>query len=632
VLTRPFLLAAVYAVIGCVSYGNAAEIPVQVFFQRTQFRAMQLSPDGTYLAAVVRLSGRNNLEVIDLRTREARALTNFDDVDILQVHWISDKRLLLAAGDAEEASGKAVFSGWFAVDRDGSRWKRLGGAITSFLGIAPGGGDDIIVSATGRSIWYSDVYRVNTATAHQKLLSFDHPGDVFAWVVDHQGRVRIAHSYFKGKHTLWYRESDDSPWAELAEGTDFRLPFTPLAFDYDDRTLYVAADREGDKRAIYTYDFAAKKPGELIAASPQVDIDALIFSPAKHALVGVRYQADKPGAVWFDADMARLQKAVDQALPDTYNALQVPNKNLHRAIVFAYSDVQPGTFYLLDTDKLTLDELARSRPWLDPRQLAQRKPVHYPARDGLEIPAYLTLPKGASDRKPSLVVIIHGGPWVRGFTWGFDTEAQFFASRGYVVLEPEFRGSAGHGFKLLSAGFKQWGLAMQDDITDGVEWLIREGRVDKDHICLYGGSYGGYAALWGLIKTPELYQCGVAFVAVTDINLLFSTAWSYMASSPFFIYGAREVIGDPDTDAAKLRSVSPLANADKLKAPVLLAYGGADQRVPLVHGNAFSAALDKYGKTYEWVVYPGEGHGFNKDENRFDFYRRVEAFLKKYLQ
>jgi dipeptidyl aminopeptidase/acylaminoacyl peptidase len=202
------------------------------------------------------------------------------------------------------------------------------------------------------------------------------------------------------------------------------------------------------------------------------------------------------------------------------------------------------------------------------------------------------------------------------------------------VLEPEFRGSLGHGWKLYASSFKQWGLAMQDDITDGAEWLIREGIVDKDRICLYGGSYGGYATLWGLIKTPDLYRCGVAVVAVTDVSLLFDVDWYDLVGSPYrwLDYEARDVIGDPKSDAEKFRSVSPLVNAAKLKAPVLLAYGGADHRVPIKHGNEFREALDKYGKTYEWILYSDEGHGFSKDENRFDFYRRVDAFLKKYLQ
>ena len=361
-------------------------------------------------------------------------------------------------------------------------------------------------------------------------------------------------------------------------------------------------------------------------------METLIFNRAKRALVGVSYQGDKPGYVWFDADMVRLQKAVDQALPDTFNAIQIADDNPRRAIVFAHSDVNSGSLYLLDMEKLTVSELAKTRPWLDPKQMAERRPVRYAARDGLEIPAYLTLPSGPVGKKPPLVVVIHGGPWVRGFVGGFDITAQFLASRGYAVLEPEFRGSAGHGWKLLSAGFKQWGLAMQDDITDGVEWLIKQDIVDKERVCLFGGSYGGYATLWGLIKTPDLYKCGVAYVALTDLNLLLDFDWSDLTRSNFLDYGAKDVIGDPDKEAEKLRSVSPLLNAEKLKAPVLLAYGGRDTRVPIKHGKELRAALDKYGKTYEWVVYDDEGHGFNKDENRLDFYRRVDGFLKKYLQ
>jgi len=628
----PLLLASLYAVIGGVPCGYADQMPVEVLFQRAEYGRMQLSPDGMYLAGVVRFKGRNNLKVIDLQKRQATQITNFDNSDVLQFIWINNNRLVLAAGDAEEASGTARSDGWYAVDRDGSRSRRLGGF--TFLGLSPDGGDDIIVAARKRGVTINDVYRFNTWTQRSELLSFDSPGDVLTWVADRESVPRAAHSYVKGIHSLWYRESDKSPWVRIDEGTDFRLHIAPLAFGYDNKTLYVAATRDGDKKAIYTYDVQAKKLGELIAGSRQANIDTPIFSRAKRALVGVSYQADKPGVVWLDADMARLQKTVDKALPDTYNVLQVADENPHRAVVFAYSDVDPGTYYLLDTDQLKLEEIARPRRWIDPKQMAARKPVTYTARDGLEIPAYLTLPRNSSDKKPPLVVIIHGGPFARGFSWGFDTEAEFFASRGYAVLQPEFRGSDGHGWKLFSAGIKQWGLAMQDDITDGVEWLIRQGYVDKDRICLYGGSYGGYATLWGLIKTPELYKCGVGFVAVTDINLMFEITWSDMARSSygFLDYGARDLIGDPDKDAEKFRSVSPLVNAEKLKAPVLLAYGASDIRVPLKHGQEFRAALDKYGKTYEWVVYDNEAHGFNKDENRFDFYRRVDAFLKKYLR
>jgi dipeptidyl aminopeptidase/acylaminoacyl peptidase len=626
---RLFLVALIVATLGSPSAGRGEEIPVEVLFQRPKFGFLQLSPDGMNLAATVRLKGRRNLEIVDLKTREAKAITGFDDTDVLYFSWINNKRLVLAVGDGEEASGKARFSGWVAVNRDGSGVQRL--YFASYLGPGPSGGDSIIVTAGGRGSTINDVYLLDTYTLHFKLLTFDYPGEVRGWFVDRSGTPRVAHSYLRGVHTLWYRESADAPWTKIDEGGEFRLHFDPLAFDYDNKTLYVAATRDGDKRAVYTYDFENKKLGELVAGSPQVDISTLIFSGKKRALVGVSYQGLKPGVTWFDPDVARLQKIADEALPDTVNVLHLAGQNLHRAVVVASSDVDPGTIYLLDADKMQLELLAKTLDWIDPNHMVPRKPVTYTARDGMEIPAYLTVPATTGDRKPPLIVNIHGGPWVRGSVWGFNTEAQFFASRGYAVLEPEFRGSDGHGWKLLSAGFKQWGLAMQDDITDGVEWLIRQGVVDKDRICLYGGSYGGYATLWGLIKTPDLYKCGVASVAVSDVSMLFELDWDDLARSSYFDYAVKDVIGDREKDADKFRSVSPLFNAERLKAPVLLAYGGRDRRVPIKHGDQFRAALDKYGKTYEWVVYRDEGHGFNKDENRFDFYRRVDAFLKKYL-
>ena len=630
-VARPLLFGVVVLLAAWAHRGQAAELSIETLFQRPQFGTIKISPNGKLLAVIVRLKGRNNLEIVDLEAREHKPVTSFDNADVVQFYWINNNRLLLAAGDAEEASGKAVFRGWYAVDRDASNFLELR-RFDSYLGRVAGTDDDIIVTARWEKPSINDVFRLNTHGSYPKLISYDHPDAVVNWLIDRHGLPRLAYSWLKGTHTLWYRESADSKWTKIDESKDFRPHFTPLAFDYDDTTLYVAADRDGDKRAIYKYDVKAGKLGELVAGSAQVDMGPLIFNRSRRALVGVGYQGDKPGYVWLDADIARLQKAVDQALPTTFNAIQVANDNPHRAVVVAYSDVNPGALYVFDMDKLSMGEFAKTRPWLDPKEMAQRKAVRYSARDGLEIPAYLTLPNGLAGKKPPLVVIIHGGPWVRGSVWGFDTDAQFFASRGYAVLEPEFRGSAGHGWKLLSAGFKQWGLGMQDDVTDGVEWLVKQDIVDKDRVCLFGGSYGGYAVLWGLIKTPDFYKCGVAYVAVTDLNLLLDFDWSNLTRANFLDFGAKDVIGDPVTEAERFRSVSPLVNAERLKAPVLLAYGGKDTTVPIKHGKEFRAALDKYGKTYEWVVYDDEGHGFNKDENRFDFYHRVDAFLKKYLQ
>lgn len=399
----------VLAAITCSSNALSAEIPVEVMFQRPKFGAMRLSPDGNYLAAIVRLQDRNNLEIIDLQAREAKAITSFDYTDVLQFTWISNKRLVLAVGDAEEASGRARFTGWVAVDRDGSRATRLG--ISSLLGSAPTENDEIIASIHDRGSPIDHVYSFDTSTGRPlKFLTHDYPGEVVGWLVDRNGVPRVAHSYIRGKHTLWYRSDADSPWTKIDEGTEFQTHFKPLAFDYDNKTLYVSAARDGDKRAIYTYDFGANKLGEMLAGSPQVDMEKLIFSRAKKALLGVTYQGGKPGVIWFDPQMDGLQKTVDQALPNTFNSILLADQNPHRAVVLSYSDVDPGTIYLLDTDKSQLELLAKARPWIDPNQMAARKPVVYTARDGTEIPAYLTVPATSNDRKPPLVVIFTEDP------------------------------------------------------------------------------------------------------------------------------------------------------------------------------------------------------------------------------
>jgi dipeptidyl aminopeptidase/acylaminoacyl peptidase len=661
-----FVLAALTSTVA------AQPLPVEEFFKRPDYSHLTLSPDGRRVAAVVRGRTRDSLAVIDVETKTAAQITNFVDSDVLRFHWTNNNRLLFAVGDAREAVGNACFHGWYAVNADGSELRAidrqedrgLSGAHRApgteaarapmpWLGVAspcaqargrnympgfrylspdPAGGDDIVIEARLRR-GALDAYRYNTKSGEVKLLSWERPDGVFGWMVDRDGVPRVAASYDRGITTIWYRDGESVPWKKLDEGEDSKIKIQPLAFDYDNRTLYVASPGSGDKAAIYRYDFKAGQLGERLARHLDVDMDTMIFSRAKRQLLGFAYDADKAGVVWVDEHMARLQQMVDRALPDTLNVVRVAGENPKRALIRAYSDINPESFYLFDTEKLTIRKFASSRPWIKPGEMSERKFVRYKARDGLEIPAYLTIPKQTSGKNLPLVVEIHGGPWTGKQSWGFDTDAQFLASRGYAVLQPDFRGTIGYGRRHFVSSFGQWGLSMQDDITDGVEWLVGNGIADRNRICLFGGSYGGYAALWGLMKTPELYRCGVALAAVTDIGLYFSITWSDIYWSPYrwLEYGAKIRIGDPDRDADKFRSVSPIYHAERLKAPVLLAFGGVDQRVPLKHGTALRDALDKHSKKYEWIVYSDEGHGFGEDKNRFDFYRRVEAFLKQHL-
>jgi dipeptidyl aminopeptidase/acylaminoacyl peptidase len=298
-------------------------------------------------------------------------------------------------------------------------------------------------------------------------------------------------------------------------------------------------------------------------------------------------------------------------------------------LIFSASDRSPGTFYLLDVKKGRIEYIADRSPWIHPKEMSPMKPVRYAARDGLEIPAYLTIPKGSDGHDLPMVVVVHGGPWVEGDEWRYDPEVQFLAAHGYAVLQPNFRGTTRYGWKHFSAGFGQWGLAMQDDVTDGVKWAIAQGVADPKRVCIYGASYGGYATMMGLAKDPDLYRCGIDYVGVTDIPLFLTMTWADYAKSEFMDYDAHKMVGDPVKDAQRLHDTSPDQLAARIKAPVFMAYGAADVRVPIEHGIRMKNALDKAGVKYEWMVKAGEGHGYRDPANQKDFYEAMLKFLDR---
>jgi dipeptidyl aminopeptidase/acylaminoacyl peptidase len=410
----------------------------------------------------------------------------------------------------------------------------------------------------------------------------------------------------------------------------------PMQFDPAGKTLFVSARRNGANRAsIYEYSVEERRWGKPAISHPERDVDpsnaGFIADYRDRKLLGLRYTSDRPSVEWFDAERARIQKSVDAALPDSVNVIQ-GNSGAQRRIVVAHSDRNPGETYLLDAKTMRMEKLFSYRPWIDPRSMSATRWVRYSARDGLSIPALLSVPANAAGKPAPLIVDIHGGPNVPATAWGFDPTVQFFASRGYVVLQPQFRGTEGFGWAHVSSGYRKWGDEMQDDLEDGVRWAVSQGIADGSRVCFYGGSYGGYAAIWGAIKNAGLIRCAIASAAVTSIDYLFDNAQTDLSRFADRSTFMSDQIGDPKTERARFKRINPLDNAEKVGVPILLAYGGADVRVPIVHGTDFRSALDKYGKEYEWVQYVGEGHGFNRDEDVFDFYRRVDRFLKRHLQ
>jgi dipeptidyl aminopeptidase/acylaminoacyl peptidase len=641
--------AACVAWMPCV---HGSPLSVESFFKKPAYWGATLSPNGSYLGVIAPIDGQQGLIVLDLTTRAATRMKSPGTGDLLRIVWQNDDRLVVVIGDLQRASGELPKeSGLVAVNRDGSDSRIVGGIKAIEMSAASDGGfqrpwtvgllreikgtNDILVTARERNIRSLDVYRFDTTTGKKTLLSFDTPGNVGRWVVDFDGVPRaVVTQDLDHDASAWYvRRSGQDPWQKVDEAKLGRLKSEPLEFDPDGKILYVSARRnDADRASIYEYDIATGAWKNAVVSHPVRDLEEgnthFVTEYRLRKLLGLRYVDDKPAVAWFDAEWAKMQKSVDAALPDTVNLLQ---RSGDRWVIVSFSDRNPGDAYLLDATTMRLEKLLSFEPWIDPKGMAAQKWVGYPARDGMTIPALLTVPLDLVGKRVPLVVDIHGGPNVQASPWGYNPEVQFLVSRGYSVLQPQLRGTEGFGWKLRSAGYRRWGDEMQDDLEDGVKWAIAQGIADPERVCFYGASYGGYAAAWGAIKNAKLIKCSVAYVGVTSIDYLFDNAQTDLALVADKSTLMVETIGDPKTDRARFRRVNPLDNADKVGVPILLAYGASDLRVPLVHGTDFRAALDKARKDYEWVVYTDEGHGFNKDGNLIDFYGRVERFLAKYL-
>lgn len=643
---------------------KARQIPVETFFRRAEFNQMVLSPNGEKLAAVSPLKGRGNLVVIDLTKRSRQVITSFEQMDVANFHWVNNRRLCMRVADGQDVTGAVTYRGTYCINDDGSELRdftRLGvaasgaagsGTLVNMTPLRSAGEDspEYIMQMPMRTSSSFDLYRFNTLTGKSTLLTFDSPGNVSSWVLDRNRvpRVAVSDADRVGKETwtmrsVWHRAGEGAKWEKLFEykvtwGQPHGEMMAPIAFDFDNTTLYVSSNIGGrDKRGIFKYDTVNKKMGELVFEHPLIDVaGGLLFSADKKKLVGIRYSAEMPATKWFDAELDTLQKQLDATVPGNVNQIGVAEEKTKKLLVTSVSPTNAGEYFLFDNEKKAIEPLVKRREWLPVNLMSERKFIKYKARDGLEIPAWVTIPRGSDGKNLPLIVNIHGGPHVRGYSglsgWGRWPEAQFFASRGYVVLEPEPRGSVEYGRKHYELSFKQWGLTMQDDITDGALHLVKEGIVDKNRMCLHGGSYGGYATLQGVVKDPDLWKCGSPFVAVSDLFLLQNVQHSDIArGSDALETEYTVVVGDSKRDYDLFMLTSPAKNTDKIKVPLLMAMGSDDVRVPLIHAEEFVKNLRRSGGKVELVVYTGEGHGFNKDENVIDHYTRLEKFFAQHI-
>jgi len=600
-------------------------IPMRDFFRHPERAYYRISGDGRTLSFMQPWERRMNIFVQPLGSNaEPVRVTAEKDRDIPNYFWKGADRIVYTKDFGGDENDHIV-----VVDRRGGEPKD----VTPFDGVKaqiidplvefP---DRMLIGLNKRVKEVFDAYELDLASGKLTLVA-ENPGNITAWGADHAGRLRYAIETDGVNQTYLYRADGNGAFKPVLT-TTFRDQFQPQIFTADNRKLYVASNLGRDKVAIVLVDPATAKEESVVYAREDVDIADVVWSKASKRVAYADYQTWKNERHYLDEDAQKLFASLESKLAGYEVLIQSTTDDEQGMIVAATNDRTQGTRYFYDRKSDRLTKLGDVAPWLPEAKMAAMKPIEYKTRDGLTVHGYLTLPNGVEAKKLPVVVNPHGGPWFRD-GWGFNPEVQFLASRGYAVLQMNYRGSTGYGRKFWESSFKQWGYAMQDDITDGVQWLVKEGIADPSRVCIYGGSYGGYATLEALVKTPDLYACGVDYVGVSNLFTFMKTIPPYWKP---FLAMMHEMVGDPEKDKERLAAASPALNADRIKAPLLIAQGARDPRVNKDESDQMVAALKKRGIDVPYIVKDNEGHGFQNEENQFAFYEAMETFLAKYLR
>ncbi len=639
-------------------------IPAEDFARTPDLSDAKLAPDGKFMGYVFTHEGRKEVGFLDLATNKAQYFspgrsiigTNLQMADF---QWVSNERMVVmtTVWEGQYVAGLAAINrsaaGWLGLT-GAPRWDSLhnsSGILDAYEILYASGQDPTNVlllnrsGGAGEKFLYPDVIRIDTTTG--KYLSVvSNPGKVTQWLTDWDGEVRFGLEWNEQGSRLNYRETPSSPWLSVpatgSPGTEHQM----VGMDPTGKIIHIAQPSPKGRWALFPLDLQKKQLGEAMFAHDDYDVlppdfqpfyagvplAAPVYSSKSKDLLGVRFVTEGPRQYWFDPVMAGVQRTLDAQHPGLTNLIVSMDRAEQRLLVLSYSDREPGFYSLVDLANKKVSPVGQRMPWIKSEQLAPMFPIKCKARDGLLLQGYLTLPAGAGQKNLPLVMLVHGGPWVRD-VWGFDPIVQFLANRGYAVLQINYRGSIGYGVDFAAKGKDQVGGAIQDDITDAVRWAIGAGFADPKRIAIMGASYGGYSVLYGLAKTPELYRCGIDIAGVTDWpDLLeqrnkdgeFKIAYNYWEKR----MGALE---DPEV-RRRLASVSPVNFVEQIKAPLLVIHGKEDQVVPISQAKRLIALLQQQGRAPETMILNDLGHAFPHDKQGTDFLRKLETFLATNLK
>jgi dipeptidyl aminopeptidase/acylaminoacyl peptidase len=647
---------------------------IDAYFRPSEFSQVSISPDGVHIAA--RRSGENyetNIilmnadSIVEQNRPEVSALTSFEVGGVGNYMWKTNDRLVFIgqADIREEGAAGGSFVAAYSIGIDGSQPRKF---LDRYCQTAGNRGqfcypvndrrdfvglsfdrvldrqiddDRYITVFAGESMrsTYTDVFRIDTRSGRLNKVEVG-PAGMMEWFPDNQGALRLGRGHVRGTptHEILYRETEDSEWQSVHTFEDDDVWI--VGFDADDRHIIILSTEGYDQRVMLSFDPVTGEMGEPLAQDPIYDIESVRFSDRIDLPRRPIYAATRGETVtryYLDEEFEDVQATVDYYFPDTINDLVDWDDAHNRFVIRAWNDRQAGRYYLLDMEAGKLRFLFDARPWQNPEQQGEMRPIEYTARDGLQIRGYITLPVGWDGEPVPLILNPHGGPHGPRDAYGWRNEPQFFASRGWATLQVNYRGSGGYGETFERAGYMRWGLEMQDDLTDAVGWAVEQGFADPDRVCIYGASYGGYATLQGLVKTPDLYQCGVSYVAVSSLTELLDLDTRRTTSEyrdTMFPFWMQRTLGPVNDEAARQyrRDNSPLYHVDQIQAPLLAIHGEADPRVDIdTQFYPLIRELRSQDKEFERIVGPYEGHGFFTGDVTIELYAQMEAFLARYL-